>query len=46
MQLTSDGKLKIIDFGVAETLDRYSALETTEKFAGTPSFQVYEAFSY
>lgn len=39
LQLTSDGKLKIIDFGVAETLDKYSVLETTEKFAGTPSFQ-------
>lgn len=39
LQLTSDGKLKIIDFGVAETLDRYSDLDETEKFAGTPSFQ-------
>ena len=39
LQLTSDGKLKIIDFGVAETLDRYEEVETTEKFAGTPSFQ-------
>ena len=39
LQLTSDGKLKIIDFGVAETLDRYDSKEITEKFAGTPSFQ-------
>jgi serine/threonine-protein kinase 11 len=39
LQLNSDFKLKIIDFGVAETLDRYQEVDTTERFAGTPSFQ-------
>jgi len=39
LQLTLDGVLKIIDFGVAELLERYSELDDTEKFAGTPSFQ-------
>mmetsp|Transcript_66155 Transcript_66155/g.137868 ORF Transcript_66155/g.137868 Transcript_66155/m.137868 type:complete len:430 (-) Transcript_66155:64-1353(-) len=39
LQLTSDGIIKIIDFGVAETLDDFSTLDDTEKFAGTPSFQ-------
>mmetsp|Transcript_9744 Transcript_9744/g.19025 ORF Transcript_9744/g.19025 Transcript_9744/m.19025 type:complete len:428 (-) Transcript_9744:24-1307(-) len=39
LQLTSDGVAKLIDFGVAETLDDFSSLDDTEKFAGTPSFQ-------
>jgi len=39
LQLTTDGILKIIDFGVAETLDQFSNLDDTDKFAGTPSFQ-------
>mmetsp|Transcript_95493 Transcript_95493/g.154038 ORF Transcript_95493/g.154038 Transcript_95493/m.154038 type:complete len:405 (-) Transcript_95493:21-1235(-) len=39
LQLTSDGKLKIIDFGVAESLEMFSELDVTVKFAGTPSFQ-------
>mmetsp|Transcript_31106 Transcript_31106/g.48717 ORF Transcript_31106/g.48717 Transcript_31106/m.48717 type:complete len:279 (+) Transcript_31106:347-1183(+) len=39
LQLTSDGVVKIIDFGVAETLDHFSDLDDTEKFAGTPAYQ-------
>eukprot|EP00288_Rhodomonas_lens_P016868 CAMPEP_0177709994 /NCGR_PEP_ID=MMETSP0484_2-20121128/11097_1 /TAXON_ID=354590 /ORGANISM="Rhodomonas lens, Strain RHODO" /LENGTH=414 /DNA_ID=CAMNT_0019221643 /DNA_START=357 /DNA_END=1598 /DNA_ORIENTATION=- len=39
LQLTSDGVVKLIDFGVAETLDDFSTLDDTQKFAGTPSFQ-------
>mmetsp|Transcript_21244 Transcript_21244/g.41370 ORF Transcript_21244/g.41370 Transcript_21244/m.41370 type:complete len:385 (+) Transcript_21244:365-1519(+) len=39
LQLNSEGVLKIIDFGVAESLDQFSLLDDTEKFAGTPAFQ-------
>mmetsp|Transcript_14279 Transcript_14279/g.35839 ORF Transcript_14279/g.35839 Transcript_14279/m.35839 type:complete len:394 (-) Transcript_14279:1-1182(-) len=39
LQLTSEGVLKIIDFGVAESLDHFSQLDDTEKFAGTPAYQ-------
>eukprot|EP00284_Hemiselmis_tepida_P018242 CAMPEP_0174918654 /NCGR_PEP_ID=MMETSP1355-20121228/3197_1 /TAXON_ID=464990 /ORGANISM="Hemiselmis tepida, Strain CCMP443" /LENGTH=365 /DNA_ID=CAMNT_0016163839 /DNA_START=382 /DNA_END=1476 /DNA_ORIENTATION=- len=39
LQLTSEGVLKIIDFGVAESLERFTQLDDTEKFAGTPAFQ-------
>lgn len=39
LQLTLDGVLKIIDFGVAENLDQFSHVDDTEKFAGTPAFQ-------
>mmetsp|Transcript_5362 Transcript_5362/g.13622 ORF Transcript_5362/g.13622 Transcript_5362/m.13622 type:complete len:402 (+) Transcript_5362:304-1509(+) len=39
LQITSDGILKIIDFGVAETLDHFNEIDDTEKFAGTPAFQ-------
>lgn len=39
LQLTLDGVLKIIDFGVAENLDKFSHEDDTEKFGGTPAFQ-------
>jgi serine/threonine protein kinase len=39
LQLTLDGVLKIIDFGVAENLDKFSHVDDTEKFGGTPAFQ-------
>ena len=39
LQLTCEGVVKIIDFGVAENLDQFSESEDTVKFAGTPAFQ-------
>ena len=39
-QVSTDGQLKIADFGVAEELDRYGCADTCYKSRGSPAFQV------